>query len=163
MGYEKVAILGFSAGGHLTCSAATQYDLGNPAAEDPIERLSCRPDAFIPCYPVVSFAQFTHRGSVEALLGDRANDFSLIKRFSAELHVNGDTPPAFIWHTASDAGVPVENSLNLASALAHAGVPFEMHIFPNGPHGMGLAKGDPVVGQWSDLCCRWLTDSGFVK
>lgn len=163
MGYEKVAIMGFSAGGHLTCSAATQYDPGDPAAEDPIERLSSRPDAFIPCYAVVSFAQFTHRGSVENLLGDRANDYSLIKRFSAELHVNGDTPPAFIWHTASDAGVPVENSLNLASALAHAGVPFELHVYPNGPHGMGLAKGDPVVGQWSDECCRWLTDSGFGK
>lgn len=163
LGYEKVAIMGFSAGGHLTCSAATQYDLGDANAEDPIERLSSRPDAFIPCYAVVSFAQFAHRGSAEALLGEHADDLRLIKRFSAELHVDGNTPPAFIWHTASDDGVPVENSLNLANALSHAGVPFEMHIFPNGPHGLGLAKGDPVVGQWSDWCVRWLNDRGFGK
>ncbi len=161
MGYEKVAILGFSAGGHLTCSAATLYDAGDPAAEDPIERLSSRPDAFIPCYPVVSFASFRHQGSLEALLGDKKNDYSLIRRFSAELHVNGDTPPAFIWHTAEDGAVPVENSLNLAAALAHAGVSFELHIFPHGPHGMGLAGGDPVVGQWPALCQKWLLNQGY--
>lgn len=163
MGYEKVAIMGFSAGGHLTCSAATLYDRGDANAADPIERLSSRPDAFIPCYPVVSFVSFRHQGSLELLLGDQRDNYALLKRFSAELHINNDTPPAFIWHTMTDAAVPIENSVNLASALAHAGVEFEMHIFPEGPHGLGLAGGDPVIGQWPEMCQRWLIDRGFGK
>lgn len=72
MGYEKVAILGFSAGGHLVCSAATMYDLGNPDAADPIERLSSRPDGFIPCYAVVSFAAFSHQVSLKICWAKRA-------------------------------------------------------------------------------------------
>ncbi len=161
MGYEKVGILGFSAGGHLTCSAATLYDGGNPDAADPIDRLSSRPDAFVPCYPVASFTQHRHQGSVEALLGDQKNNYALLKRFSAELNVTKDTPPAFIWHTATDAGVPVNNSVNLASALAYNGVKFEMHIFPNGPHGLGLAGGDPVIGKWPQMCATWLRAQGY--
>lgn len=163
MGYEKVAVMGFSAGGHLACSAATLYKTGNPDAEDPIERFSSRPDAFVPCYAVVSFASFRHQGSLEALLGERKNDYDLIRRFSAELHVNLDTPPAFIWHTASDHSVPVENSLMLASALAHAGVPFELVVFPQGAHGIGLAGGDPVAGRWPDMLTQWLKGMGYAK
>ncbi|MBQ2956431.1 MAG: GNAT family N-acetyltransferase [Clostridia bacterium] len=163
MGYEKVGVMGFSAGGHLTCSAATLYDAGDAAAEDPIERISSRPDAFIPCYPVASFASFRHQGSLELLLGDQKNNYALIKRFSSELNVTGDTPPAFIWHTMTDAAVPVENSVNLASALAHAGIRFELHIFPDGPHGLGLAGGNPVIGKWPGLCQRWLTELGFGR
>lgn len=160
MGYEKVAILGFSAGGHLTCSAATLYTEGDPNADDPIERLSSRPDAFLPCYAVVSFAAFRHQGSL-GLLGKRGDDYALIRKFSAELHINENSPHAFIWHTADDAGVPVENSLMLAQALAHAMVPFELHIFPHGAHGLGLATGDPIVGQWPKLCQNWLVSEGF--
>lgn len=163
MGYEKVGILGFSAGGHLACSAATLYTPGNPDSEDPIERLSSRPDAFLPCYAVVSFASFRHQGTLENLLGDRKDDYDLIRRFSAELHVNGDTPPCFLWHTAEDAGVPVENSLILAQALAHAGVSFEMHIYPHGPHGLGLAQDYDDVRTWSDHMNCYLTKLGFAK
>lgn len=161
MGYEQVGILGFSAGGHLTCSAAVQYDSGNPESDDPVERLSSRPDAFVPCYPVVSLAAYRHQGSLENLLGERCTDYALIRRFSSELHVTADTPPAFIWHTANDAGVPVEESIMLAMALSHAMVPYELHIFPNGPHGMGLAEDDPIVGQWPALLCKWLHGQGF--
>lgn len=161
MGYEQVGILGFSAGGHLTCSAAVQYTPGDPDAADPVERLSSRPDLFVPCYPVVSLAAYRHQGSLENLLGEKCNDYALIRRFSSELHVNAQTPPAFIWHTASDAGVPVEQSIMLATALSHAMVPYELHIFPNGPHGMGLAEDDPIVGQWPALLCKWLHSRGF--
>lgn len=161
LGYEQVGILGFSAGGHLTCSAATLYATGDPEAADPIERLSARPDVFVPCYAVVSFASFRHQGSLDSLLAEKSEDYRFIRRFSAELHVNGDTPPAFLWHTANDDVVPVEQSLTLAQALAHAMVPFELHIFPNGPHGMGLAESDPVVGQWPKLLCKWLHSRGF--
>jgi acetyl esterase/lipase len=162
-GYEKVAILGFSAGGNLTCSAATLYTDGNPDADDPIDRLSSRPDAFIPCYAVVSFISYEHCGSRYSLLGDKGDDLALVRRFSAELNVTRDTPPAFIWHTADDGCVPVENSLMLARALAEHGVPFEMHIFPHGYHGLGLATGLPDVGQWPALCQKWLTLQGYGK
>lgn len=157
MGYEKVAILGFSAGGHLTCTAATLYDAGDPDAADPLERLSSRPDAFIPCYAVVSFGAFTHRGSRESLLGqENANNWELVRKFSNELHITPDTPEAFIWHTAADQAVPVENSLNLALALSAQGVPYEMHIFPQGQHGLGLAEEFEDVKQWVPLLQKWL-------
>ena len=157
MGYEKVAILGFSADGHLTCTAATLYDAGDPDAADPLERLSSRPDAFIPCYAVVSFGAFTHRGSRESLLGqENADNWELVRKFSNELHITPDTPEAFIWHTAADQAVPVENSLNLALALSAQGVPYEMHIFPQGRHGLGLAEEFEDVKQWVPLLQKWL-------
>ncbi len=163
IGYEKVAILGFSAGGHLTCSAATLYDTGNKDSSDPIEHFSSRPDAFIPCYPVVSFNSYQHLGSAISLLGNSVHDGNIRRKFSAELNVNSQTPPAFIWHTADDDGVPVENSLMLANALSRHSVPFELHIFPHGRHGLGLAKDNPVVGKWAEMCQKWLLDLGFGK
>lgn len=163
MGYEKVGILGFSAGGHLTCTAATLYTPGDPNAEDPIERLSSRPDAFVPCYAVVSLGAFRHQGSRDHLLGELAHDEALLKRFSAEENVTADTPPAFLWHTADDETVPVENSLLLCSALSREKVPFELHVFPTGRHGLGLAEGDPVVCQWTGLVKTWLIGQGFAR
>lgn len=163
MGYEKVGIMGFSAGGHLTCTAATLYTEGDPDAEDPIERLSSRPDAFIPCYPVVSLYEYPHIGSRVSLIGSPANDPAFLRKFSANQNVTKDTPPAFIWHTANDEIVPVENSLLLATALSAKGVPFELHIFPDGRHGLDLARDLPVVHQWVDLCRVWLTNQGFTK
>ena len=80
-----------------------------------------------------------------------------------EKRVTEKTVRTFLWHTAEDAAVPVENSINLASALAHAGIKFELHIFPEGPHGLGLAGGDPVIGKWTALCRRWLIELGFGK
>lgn len=163
MGYERVAILGFSAGGHLTCTAATLYDSGDPEAADPIDRVSSRPDAFIPCYPVVDLGEYAHVGSRENLLGEHANDPEYRRRFSPQLNVTEDTPTAFIWHTASDGAVPVQNSLMLASALAAKKVPFELHIFPEGVHGLGLAPNNPDVSQWAGLCQRWLVGLGFAR
>lgn len=97
LGYEKVAILGFSAGGNLCCNAATHYDLGNPDSDDPIERCSSRPDGFIPCYAVVSMISYTHKGSVQNLLGDEQNKDSELRYFSGELNGDGRIRPrAFI-------------------------------------------------------------------
>lgn len=162
LGYEKVAILGFSAGGNLCCNAATHYDRGDPNSEDPIERYSSRPDAFIPCYAVVSLIGYSHHGTVECLLSREASDVRWLRYFSAELNVTPDTPEAFIWHTAEDSAVPVENSLFLAQALSRCGVPFEMHVFPKGPHGLGLAEGDPSVCQWTKLLQNWLRAGGYA-
>ena len=162
MGYEKVGILGFSAGGNLCCCAGTLYDLGNPESEDPIERISSRPDAFVPCYAVSSFMEpYAHMGSRKNLMGDEWENNELAKRYSAELNVTEDTPPAFIWHTAADQAVPVQNSMNLANALADKGVSFEMHVYPKGRHGLGLAAEHPLVASWSNACCRWLLEMGF--
>ena len=161
MGYEKVAILGFSAGGNLACNAATHYDLGDPKAEDPVERFSCRPDGLISCYSVVSLVQNTHVGSLMSLLGKDYWKPALQRYYSAELNVTCDTPPAFIWHTAEDGAVPVENSLSLAAAYSRAGVPFELHVFPEGHHGIGLANGFSACA-WPGLCQSWLKRQGYA-
>ncbi len=160
-GYRKVAILGFSAGGHLACSAATLYDEGKRDASDPIDRNSSRPDAFIPCYPIVSLMLDRSAGLRNTLLGDRANDEALCKRFSAELNIDERTSPAFIWHTAQDDGVPPENSRRLAKALEDKGVPCELHIFSVGLHGLGLAGGVPEVEKWPAFCQQWLLKQGY--
>lgn len=155
MGYKYVGILGFSAGANVACNAATHYDAGEPDAAEPLERLSSRPDFFVPCYPVVSFHQFPNIGSVNALL-PYFDDMKLRRFFSAELNVTEDTPPAYIWHTANDDLVPVENSLVLAAALSRAGVAFDMHIFPDGPHGMGLAELHPDCRRWPEECVHFI-------
>lgn len=163
MGYEKVGILGFSAGGNLCCCAGTLFDEGDPDAADPIDRISSRPDAFVPCYAVVSMVSYGHLGSARNLMGELADDVHFRKRYSAELHVTPNTPPAFIWHTADDDAVDSENSLMLASALGRNRVPYELHIYPHGQHGLGLAEWDPVVGAWGRDCGQFLIRLGFGK
>ena len=160
-GYRKVGILGFSAGGHLCCSAATLFDQARLDPEDPVDRLSSRPDAFVPCYPVVSMGEWTHALSRSSLLTDLSNDPEWRERFSTEKHISRATPPAFLWSTAEDELVPVQNTLMLARSLADCGVNFELHIFPHGVHGLGLAEEVPVTRDWGGMCCRWLLDQGF--
>lgn len=156
-----VAILGFSAGGHLTTMAATHYDLGDPHATDPIDRHSCRPDAFLPCYAVCSFIQHYHAGSRKNATGKDYLSPVEARYFSAEYNVTSDTPPAFLWHTAQDPSVPVENSLNLALALSAHSVPFSLHVFPYGRHGIDLAVNNPLAHRWPSLMGDWLTEHGF--
>lgn len=163
LGYEKVGVLGFSAGGHLCCAAATLFDAGNPESADPIERLSSRPDAFIPCYAVVTMGKYTHKGSRKALLGENFENEELLRLYSCELQVTENTPPAFIWHTAEDPSVRVQNSLMLAHALSDHGILYEMHIYPKGHHGLGLASEYSLVATWSNSLCRWLLEMGFGK
>lgn len=163
MGYEKVGIMGFSAGGHLCCSAATLYDEGNPDSDDPVERLSSRPDVFCPCYAVVTFGKYTHMDSREALLGEEKDNEEMIRRFSGERNVTRNTPPAFIWHTAQDGFVPAQNSLQLAMALRDNDVMFELHVYPLGHHGIGLGSDNAVASQWGGEMCRFLNSMGFGK
>lgn len=158
---DKIGVLGFSAGGHLAATLSTRYDPGDPAAADPVERVSSRPDAAVLCYAVVSFTQsFSHAGSGQSLLGDNPAP-GLKESLSAETRVTPETPPCFLWHTAEDDNVPVENCLVFSEALHRCGVPFELHVFPHGRHGKGLANDDPVVGQWKGLCSGWLKEMGF--
>lgn len=158
---DKIAVLGFSAGGHLTASAGTLFDRGNPEAEDPIDRHSCRPDAILPCYPVItSRPPYNHVGSMLKLLGDQPNP-DLLDLMSCELQVTPDTPPTFLWHTANDAAVPVENALLFASALSKNKVPFDLHVYEAGRHGLGLAEEDPHVANWTTVCGLWLERQQF--
>jgi acetyl esterase/lipase len=158
----RLGILGFSAGGHLAASAGTHFEDGRVDAPDPIERVSSRPDFMILAYPVMSMAAaYAHSGSVLSLLGETP-DPRLVEDLSNERRVTARTPPAFLFHTADDAAVPVENSLAFAQALHQAGVPVELHVFPKGRHGVGLAPEDPVLSQWPGLCAAWLRAMGLL-
>jgi acetyl esterase/lipase len=159
---DRIGMMGFSAGGHLTATAGTHFDAGKPDATDPIDRASSRPDFLILGYPVITFEpSVTHAGSVRNLLGENP-DPKLIELLSNELHVTAQTPPTFLFHTTADTGVPAENSVRFYLALKKAKVPAEMHIFENGPHGVGLALGDPALSAWPTLLTNWLRGRGLL-
>lgn len=157
---KKVGVLGFSAGGHVAATLATKYDHGDEKAADPVERESSRPDLLILGYPVITFGEFRHPDSMENLLGkDPSGEMRLF--LSNERYVTKEVPPVFLWHTAEDKPVPVENSLLFASALSRAGIPFDLHIFESGRHGLGLASDHPEAAEWTSLCAKWLRKNQF--
>ena len=157
---DKIGILGFSAGGHLAASAALLAEEGDPGSADPVARFSARPDAAVLGYPVISFGEWGHSGTRQNLLGPQPAAADL-ERLSLDKQVTARTPPVFLWHTANDAAVPVQNSLLLAQSLASHRIPFELHVFPDGRHGLGLAPDHPIVRQWGPLCTAWLLSLGF--
>jgi acetyl esterase/lipase len=155
---KRIGIIGSSAGGHLASTLLTHFDAGNANATDPIEKESSRPDLGVLCYPVITMGQYTHMGSKNNLLGKEPSE-ELVKYLSNELQVTKDTPPTFIFHTAEDTVVPVENAFLFAEALRRNGVPFDLHIYAKGRHGIGLANGHP----WTKDCEFWLKQNGFTK
>ncbi|MDF2926694.1 MAG: esterase [Paenibacillaceae bacterium] len=157
----RVGIIGFSAGGHLASAAGTHYDRGRPDAEDPVERQSCRPDLMILSYPVITMrAPYGHAGSRLRLLGPEPDE-AMTALMSSEEQVTADTPPAFVWHTLEDATVAVENSMMFAAALRKSNVPFDLHLYPTGKHGLGTAASTPHVSGWTAACASWLKLNGF--
>ena len=159
---DRIGMMGFSAGGHLTSTAGTHFDSGKADASDPIERVSSRPDFLILGYPVISFdPAVAHAGSLRMLLGENP-DPKLVENLSNDLQVTGQTPPTFIFHTTNDAAVPVENSVRFYLALRKAKVPVEMHVFENGPHGVGMALSDPSLSVWPNLLMNWLRARGLL-
>lgn len=157
----RIGILGFSAGGHLASTAATHFDKGNSASDDPIERVASRPDFAVLCYAVIAFdEEFTHKGSQQNLLGKDAAP-ELVKSLSNEKQVTSETPPTFLWHTNEDTGVPPENSIHFYLALRKAKVPAELHIFEHGRHGLGLAPGMLAVSSWPKSCEDWMRGRGL--
>jgi acetyl esterase/lipase len=159
---DRIGIWGFSAGGHLSATAATHFDGGNLNATDPIERVSSRPNFLILAYAVISFtAPYTHRGSLENLLGDNP-DPALLENLSNEKQVTAQTPPTFLFHTDEDTGVPAENSVAFYLALRKAGVPAELHIYQQGKHGVGLAAKDPVLASWPARLADWMRVRGVL-
>ena len=144
-GAERVVLLGFSAGGHLAGHAALTASSSGPE----------RVDAVVLGYPVVSMQLDTHQGSQEELLGpDPSAEVRAVT--SLDRLVTRAAPPFFVWHTADDASVPVQHSYLLAQALARQGVPHALHVFPRGPHGLGLAGGTGAPASWPALCAAWL-------
>ncbi|MGH7972126.1 MAG: alpha/beta hydrolase [Limisphaerales bacterium] len=139
---KRIGLMGSSAGGHLASTLLTHFDAGKADSTDPIERQSSRPDLGILCYAVITMGQFTHEGSKRNLLGDHPSP-ELVRNLSNELQVTKDTPPCFLWHTWEDPVVPVENTLQFAQALRRAGVPFDLHIYQKGGHGLGLGAPYP--------------------
>ena len=159
---QRIGIWGFSAGGHLASSVTTHFDHGQPDAADPVERVSDRPDFAILAYGVLSMqAEIAHPGSRLNLLGPTP-DPALVEEFSNEKQVTRDTPPCFLFHTASDTVVPVENSLHFYTALQRVGVPAELHVFERGDHGVGLAQNNPQLRKWPELLEGWMRLHGWI-
>lgn len=160
---DAISIMGFSAGGHLAATLGTLWQEPIIEASLGVAAEEVRPDALLLCYPVITTGEKAHRGSSDIVTG---GDDALLEKLSLENAVSEATPPTFLWHTATDDAVPVENSLMFANALVAHGVQMELHIFPNGPHGLALATEEtcsphcdrinPHAAQWFDLCDKFL-------
>jgi len=157
----KAGMMGFSAGGHLAACAATAEDSGNPISRDPVEHENALPDFLVLGYPIITMEDpLAEPLSKSILLHDNPSP-ELVDLLSCEKQVTGDTPPAFLWHTVEDEVAPPQHSQLFHDALKAAGVETELHLFPNGPHGLGLAVDHPEAGAWPGLCLAWLAARGF--
>ena len=162
-GYDpnRVGVWGFSAGGHLASTLGTHFDAGDPAATDPIDRLSSRPDFMILTYPVIGPLGPASVGSFDYLLGKKA-DPALTEELTNDHRVTAQTPMTFLVAANDDNAVLPENSVNFYLALRKAGVPAEVHIYLHGGHGFGLAPFDPVLSSWTSRLADWLRINGWL-
>lgn len=160
---DKVGIMGFSAGGHLTGMCGTHYDLGDANAADPVDRQSCRPDAIAPCYGVLNVNMRRSAHFNNSMTGEDDLSLERIHALSPQYHVTPDTPPTFLWHTAADSVVYAETSIDFAQRCAEQGVPVALHVYPFGRHGIGLGNEEeaPGAGTWSALLGKFLHQFGF--
>lgn len=155
----KIGILGFSAGGHLASTLSSHY---NEKVYETGDLTSARPDFSLLIYPVISMdSSITHWGSRVNLLGNSPTP-EMLKHFSNELQVNGDTPPAFMVHSLDDDAVPVQNSIRYALAMQKHKIPCELHIYQQGGHGYGLAPWGGTQSAWPETCRKWMEVNGFL-
>lgn len=153
---SRVGVIGSSAGGHLASTLGTQFNENFYESKDLIDNEMLRPDFMMLIYPVISMKKgVTHAGSRNSLLGKNASD-ELVQKFSNELQVTEETPPAFIIHSADDKAVPIENSILMYKAMVKNNVQATMHLFPTGGHGYSLGKSRKNAPDWSDLAAGWL-------
>lgn len=153
---DKIYIMGSSAGGHLAALTSTYHKPIDFEGLDEIDKEDYRPNAQILCYPVISLLdeQFAHRYSGEMLLSERHEELG--DALSPNLIADETAPKAFIWHTFDDGAVNVINTLEYAKRLKQVGVNAEVHIYPHGRHGLGLANGNPYVHTWTQHLLDWL-------
>lgn len=156
----RIGVMGFSAGGHLASSSGTHFDAGKLDATDAIDRVSCRPDFLVLCYPVISMTEVGHAGSRKNLLGENP-DPQLVELMSNEKQVTKETPPTFLFHTDADTAVLSENSALFYLALRKAGVPAELHIYETGPHGVGMAPRNAILSSWTGRLKDWMELRGY--
>ncbi len=158
---DRIGIMGFSAGGHLASTVGTHFDTGNAKSDDPIERVSCRPDFMVLVYPVITMGAKTHVGSRENLLGKTPSDAD-IALLSNETQVTPQTPPTFLAHSKKDSAVPVADSEMFYAALQANKVPAEFLELETGDHGLGCGHG-PEWEMWLAHCLAWLQGRGLAK
>jgi acetyl esterase/lipase len=157
---DKIGIIGFSAGGHLASTAGTHFAEGQPGAEDPVERVSCRPDFMVLIYPVITMGSGAHGGSKKNLLGENPSA-EAVQQFSNELQVTARTPPAFLAHALNDTLVPPEHSAKFYEALQAVKVPSKYLQLPSGGHGLNGYKG-PMWDAWQEQSLGWLREIGMM-
>ncbi len=162
---EKIGVMGSSAGGHLAATVSTYLEEFSDVLniKDEIDMVDFIPNFQILCYPVIALKDYGHIGSTKNLLGDKSEDENLINSLSAYNNVSEKTPKAFIWHTFDDGSVNVKNSLAYAWKLKEYKIDCEIHVYQNGPHGLGLALDNLTVGQWSNSLKLWLMHNGFLN
>ena len=157
---DKIGVMGSSAGGNLAALISTYRDEIEFENIDEIDKMDYLPSFQILCYPVITVSDlsYAHVGSAMNLMGQNMH---LAKTLSPEIIADEKTPKAFIWHTFEDGAVPVRNSLEYAQTLKNVNVPCELHIFPEGRHGLGLTNEVPHTGQWGELMIKWLYEFCF--
>ncbi len=159
---DRVGMLGGSAGGHLAASAGTLFDSDDGKTGAPLDQISGRPDFLILIFPVITMQDpSVHALSRRSLLGEHPTD-EMKHRLSVDEHVTNRTPPAFLVHSSEDTTVPVENSLLFYQAMRRAKAPIEMHLYPRGPHGSGLAPELGPTAEWPRHCESWMRFNGWL-
>ncbi|MDR4886356.1 alpha/beta hydrolase [Fredinandcohnia sp. QZ13] len=164
---DKIIVMGFSAGGHLSASLGVFWNREFLTKQLTYSKEQIKPNGLILSYPVISSGAYAHEGSFKALLGDKFEDQHSRDFLSLENQVSNETPPTFLWHTVSDTAVPVENSMLFAQSLLKLNVPLEMHIYPNGVHGLSLGTEEtqsngrsdhiqPEIENWIEMAARWI-------
>ncbi len=155
---DKIVVMGFSAGGHLASCLNSLFDLGNSDSQDSIEKQSCRPDFSVLAYPVITLTKpFAYKGLIDQLLGQDP-DKKLLEFYSTELNIPLDHPETFLVHANDDPYVSVQNSISYYQSLQERKIPVEMHLYPEGGHGFGLAQDQSHLSEWIIMCIDWILE-----
>jgi acetyl esterase/lipase len=162
---NRIGMIGFSAGGHLTATTGTLFDGGHPEAADPVQRLSSRPDFLVLGYAWLNAMQpsgeyISYCTVIKTIPAETCKEDE--QKYTPSLHVTPQTPTTFLYSTSDDRTVPISASVNFYNALIAAGVPAEMHIFRHGAHGSGMGGGNAALDQWPALLAQWLRDQGLL-